>query len=237
MNYTKIYTSLIDNRQLLYFDRKQLKKQKLEYYEHHHIIPRCMNGNNNIKNLVYLTAREHFLAHWLLWKIYRTKQLAYAFIRMSTNKNIRITGKQYEITRKIRSEVYSGENSPKGFKGKHHTNEVKQRQSVSKIGVKNPMFGLGENHPNCKRVGELNPNFGLLPWKNPSVLRTPSAINIWNNRDILYQTWIQLNKPHWYKFGKEAIYYFDTNGYEYIPHSFRKMVNWFEKSVCERVPI
>lgn len=36
------------------------------YKERHHIIPRCMNGLDNIDNLIDLTAEEHFRAHWLL---------------------------------------------------------------------------------------------------------------------------------------------------------------------------
>jgi len=50
------------------------------YYERHHIIPKCMNGTNDINNLVLLTAREHFLAHWILVKIHRGNfKLIYAF--------------------------------------------------------------------------------------------------------------------------------------------------------------
>ena len=40
-----------------------------EYYELHHIIPRCLGGINDKTNLVLLTSREHFLAHYLLCKI------------------------------------------------------------------------------------------------------------------------------------------------------------------------
>jgi len=40
------------------------------YSEKHHIIPRCMNGDNKKDNLVRLTAREHFVAHLMLTKIY-----------------------------------------------------------------------------------------------------------------------------------------------------------------------
>jgi hypothetical protein len=38
-----------------------------------------MGGNNEAENLVHLTPREHFIAHWLLWRQHRTKELAYAF--------------------------------------------------------------------------------------------------------------------------------------------------------------
>ncbi|MCS7316845.1 MAG: HNH endonuclease [Candidatus Dojkabacteria bacterium] len=63
MNYEKIYYKLI----------KKAKNRSLESnikYEKHHVIPRCLGGSNKKENIVYLTYREHFLAHLLLLKIY-----------------------------------------------------------------------------------------------------------------------------------------------------------------------
>ena len=37
-----------------------------EYCERHHIIPRCMNGDDSDDNLIDLYAREHYEAHKLL---------------------------------------------------------------------------------------------------------------------------------------------------------------------------
>lgn len=37
-------------------------------YELHHILPKCLGGDDLVENLVLLTPREHFLAHLLLWK-------------------------------------------------------------------------------------------------------------------------------------------------------------------------
>ena len=34
--------------------------------EKHHIIPKCLGGSNDRKNLVYLTPIEHYIAHRLL---------------------------------------------------------------------------------------------------------------------------------------------------------------------------
>lgn len=42
-----------------------------------------MGGSDDVHNLVALTAREHFIAHWLLWKIHKNKQMAHAFHMMS----------------------------------------------------------------------------------------------------------------------------------------------------------
>ena len=37
----------------------------------HHVIPRHMGGSDDDSNFTYLTIREHILAHYLLWKIYK----------------------------------------------------------------------------------------------------------------------------------------------------------------------
>lgn len=75
MNYKKIYDDLISSR-------KQLKRNE-KGHEKHHIIPISLGGKNNKDNLIILTPREHFLAHWLLWRIYRNRSMAYAFVMMS----------------------------------------------------------------------------------------------------------------------------------------------------------
>jgi len=44
------------------------------YTEKHHILPWSLGGDNSADNLVALTAREHFICHWLLTKMtYRTR--------------------------------------------------------------------------------------------------------------------------------------------------------------------
>jgi NUMOD3 motif./HNH endonuclease. len=40
------------------------------YMERHHVTPKCMGGNNHEENLVYLTAKEHFIAHKTLVRMY-----------------------------------------------------------------------------------------------------------------------------------------------------------------------
>lgn len=58
--YTKYYT-LLTNR---------AKGRTLtEYTERHHIIPQSLGGSDDKENLVDLTAREHFICHWLLIKM------------------------------------------------------------------------------------------------------------------------------------------------------------------------
>lgn len=55
------------------------------YVERHHEIPKCIGGTDDPFNLVTLTAREHFLAHVLLAKIYPDTPLVHAAFRMASN--------------------------------------------------------------------------------------------------------------------------------------------------------
>ena len=61
MNYQTLYNSIINNRTTNRYNG---------YTEKHHIIPRSLGGTNEQDNLVGLTAREHFICHYLLAKMY-----------------------------------------------------------------------------------------------------------------------------------------------------------------------
>jgi hypothetical protein len=61
MNYSKHYTLLIERAKIRTLDC---------YKETHHVIPKCIGGDDSSSNLVDLTAREHYIAHILLAKMY-----------------------------------------------------------------------------------------------------------------------------------------------------------------------
>jgi len=48
-----------------------------------------MGGNDLPTNIVKLTAREHFIAHWLLWRIHKNHSMAYAFFLMAKSISIK----------------------------------------------------------------------------------------------------------------------------------------------------
>ena len=99
MNYYKIYYSIIESRKHNKYDG---------YTECHHILPRCLGGTNDKSNLVRLTAKEHFICHLLLTKMYAKgsseyAKMCHAFLMMtvsSKNQNRYITAKKYEVLRK-----------------------------------------------------------------------------------------------------------------------------------------
>ncbi|WP_407305566.1 HNH endonuclease signature motif containing protein [Acinetobacter sp.] len=58
--YTKLYYSIIAKH------GHQVKPKDGKYYERHHIIPRCLNGNDASENLMYVSGRVHFILHLIL---------------------------------------------------------------------------------------------------------------------------------------------------------------------------
>lgn len=81
MNYTQIYNNIIERAKI---------REIVGYKEHHHIIPKSLGGSDDKDNLVALSAREHFLCHFLLTKIYKKETIEYykminAFIIMKSS--------------------------------------------------------------------------------------------------------------------------------------------------------
>jgi hypothetical protein len=76
------------------------------YCEQHHIVPKAFGGSKKKANLVQLTYREHFLAHWLLTKFTVGKERrkmwnALAAMRRRGNGQERIlAGWQYALAKK-----------------------------------------------------------------------------------------------------------------------------------------
>ena len=69
MNYKNIYLNLCNRGKY---------NRNLDYSESHHIIPKCVGGDDSEINLTILTAKEHYIAHLLLTKIYKDVSLMYA---------------------------------------------------------------------------------------------------------------------------------------------------------------
>ena len=82
--YSKIYFSIIEKAK-----KSNRRKTKEDYFEMHHIIPKCIDGTDEKENLITLTAREHYICHWLLIKCIDDKlkyKMIYAFNCMNTLK-------------------------------------------------------------------------------------------------------------------------------------------------------
>jgi hypothetical protein len=131
--YTSYYISIINNAKNRLIDG---------YYETHHIIPKSLGGSNLKENLVKLTAREHFVCHLLLTKMYEgdaKNKMVHAAWAMATLENnsqqrYKITSKIYESLRikyaNLKSETL------KGKPGRKHSEETKKKLSLALIGKK-----------------------------------------------------------------------------------------------------
>lgn len=118
MNYTRIHNLIIT----------KAKTRKLHgYSESHHIVPKCMGGTNERSNLVNLTAKEHFLIHRLLCKIYpNNNKLKFAAVMMTrSSKHTIRSGVSYERVKKLNSQALSVLH-----KGSKRSEEFKKNLSV-----------------------------------------------------------------------------------------------------------
>jgi len=165
MNHKWHYDNLIKTRKTL--DRN---KYNGTYYEDHHIIMKSMEGTDDKDNRLLLTAKEHYIAHYLLWKIYRNNQTAYAFFYMCNDGNktgIKISSRIYEEIRiecaKISSitlkslwnnpetrEKLSIANSVKN-KGRKHTEESRKNMSEAHKGI--PQSQESKDKRSLKMIG------------------------------------------------------------------------------------
>lgn len=159
MNYQKIYDQIIE----------RAKIRELEgYKEKHHIIPKCIGGGNERSNIVELTAREHFLCHWLLHEIYPNNyKLVYAFNKMchtksASAKNYIPSSRIVEYSRIKMAELNTGENN--SFFGKKHSEETKQRIRQKVVGYVHTLEARSKM--GRSRYGKDNPHFG-----KPSLMR------------------------------------------------------------------
>jgi hypothetical protein len=127
---------------------ERAKNRILETYtESHHIVPRSLGGGDEIDNLVNLTAREHFVCHWLLAKMTSGQdhhKMLNALRMMRAEKqgqqryNTKITARVYENIKqeyaKLQSKTLKGKGN--GFYGKKHTPEAREKIRQKNLGNK-----------------------------------------------------------------------------------------------------
>ena len=123
MDYSKIYEQICSRA------RNQLRERYVmylsgTYFEGHHIIPSCLGGagksadwknKNEVRrhpNIIPLTAKEHYLCHKILCKMYPdNRKLVYAYYAMCRQQNsvqtelIHVSAREYEEVKKHRARL------------------------------------------------------------------------------------------------------------------------------------
>jgi hypothetical protein len=176
--YTKWYIHIISNT-----------KTQSTYTEKHHIVPKSfakilnIENINDPENLAQLTAREHFVCHLLLTKMFQGKfkqKMFYAIHRLTYSNNGRkadvyVSSRHYEQIRKQHSENLTGEGNPmfgklhnnqtkekisKMAKGRKASDETKLKMSAAHSGPNNHMFGRTHTEEARRKISEGNKGIG-----------------------------------------------------------------------------
>ena len=142
--YTRWYFALIENAQV---------RTITGYVEKHHIIPKSLGGDNSLANLVVLTAREHFVCHWLLTKMVENTKHRYQmwnafscmlYRELPGNNRYKVTGRVFENIKKegakIKSIKFSGSGNP----------------MYGKRSELNPLFGIKKSPEHIEKIRQGN---------------------------------------------------------------------------------
>lgn len=176
MDYQKVYSALIL--------RGRLRVRNDEYYEKHHIIPKCMGGQDNVSNIVHLTPEEHFIAHQLLVKIYptETKLILAMFAMTMPLKGLPRKNKAYGWIRKkhkeyLRNDINRKINLKEKLTGRKFSNEHKKKISESITARNNTVEWKDKQRKvmlGRKYSDEVNAKKGLKGKDNPMYGQTHS---------------------------------------------------------------
>lgn len=132
----------------------RIRKELPDYYELHHIVPRSLGGTDVYENLVNLSAREHFICHYLLTKFtigndyHKMVYACQGMRRMSDYQDRYINSRLYAVIKKeaarIQSERFLGKQLTEehrakisnGLKGRVNSPETIEKRRASTTGLK-----------------------------------------------------------------------------------------------------
>lgn len=241
MNYEKVYYSII-NKALRKFITGQRWKGDGNYYEKHHIIPRSLNGIDNDKNLVLLTAREHFLCHWLLVKRYKNNANNYAkmlkawfmmSVKSKTANRNKISARYYE---KYRSEMsvilhnaQSG-NKNSNFGKRWYTNR-NDGKSKAFINAPDETWVLGRNlfHGESSKfkIKIKKEPVRYYYYKKPEIYKT--VLNNLKTKLTIYKLWNKYHSGNYIgleKFAKE-----NNMTKQNLGRMFKKYISYYRTNI------
>ena len=177
MNYKNIYLNLCNRGKTT---------RKLNYSESHHILPRCMGGDDSENNLTVLTAKEHYLAHLLLTKIYDNSSLMYAFGMMQTSTKKmkrRYTSGQYQKMKHSYSTVMKTNNPMFNEETRKKMSETRREKFRNGILMPTVFSDSVRKEISKRMTGNGNP-MRKFPEKNPFKGKSYVVGKKWYNNGI-----------------------------------------------------
>lgn len=143
MNHQKIYNSLIVRA-------LERIRDPNTYYEKHHIIPRSLGGDDSRSNLVYLTGREHFIAHMLLANIYGGGMWQAAKMMKNSRKcqDRSFNSRLYEIAKREWSNFLKGRKRPE------HVIDALKKSARTRVVSQKTREKMSQNRKGKPRAGD-----------------------------------------------------------------------------------
>ena len=199
---------------------KNHENRDLDYIERHHIIPISIDKSYSKinDNIVKFSAREHYIAHWILMRAIGGK-MVFAFHRLAYGKNnIKISSIAYEEIRKTMGKEISNmfKGIPKSEEAKKKMSKAKLNSKLSeetKIKISNSVRGFKHTSESKRKISKSNigKHHGVKPGSssaNKISISNSNRINITNGveekhikkEDLDY--WL---KNGWYKGTKPSI--------------------------------
>lgn len=203
MDYKKIYDQICDRAKKESDVRIERRKAWIvskgldgDYYESHHIIPKCMGGTGkahqwNHENIALLTAREHFLCHWLLYRSNpENRSLLYAFDKMCVISNTQINKRAIPSSRVIK-EILEAK------KRLGRDDHFKKIMSSKFRGKKRSTIVC----PHCKKEGGVG---NMERWHFDNCIKKPGNEGI--KRTIIVKNLVPIVEcPHCHKKGRQNL--------------------------------
>ncbi len=187
--------------------KQERNKSKTEYYENHHIQPKSLKGINIPENMILLTAREHYIAHKLLYLHFKKLNLKNALLKMekaflmiSFKNDKYISSKEYLKLKKIAA------NSQSMFQKEILPNGLSRAQNSFKKSLKkwNTIVDFDNNLTlkqlqtlsACKTKAKINPTTGKSIHQETGIkaAKTRTKINPITGRSINQETGIKISK-------------------------------------------
>lgn len=208
MNYIRLYNNIIKNR---------LNNPVSNCYtEKHHILPRSLGGNNEQSNIVSLLAREHFICHLLLTKIYKEGtsewiKMVNAFMRMyciSINQQRYSNNKWYEYLKVNFSKV----------------------QSLNQSGNKNSRYNTcwitNINERKCISIDKSKLNEYLEKgWVKKRIINWETYDKCKNKKEKRKE-YIKLREQNNKYFYEEAYNYYNEHGWKKTKEKYNLVTSW-----------
>jgi hypothetical protein len=123
------------------------------YAEVHHIVPRSLGGLDDADNLIRLTARQHFVAHWMLARAIGGSAARAFFMMSNFGKYGQVNSTTYQIARQEYAALAAVQMA--GRVMPPVSEETRKKQSQAKLGKK-----LSAEHVEKVRLAVLGRKMG-----------------------------------------------------------------------------